>query len=292
MNQASYALLPKRTLLRLSGKDTRAFLQNLVTNDINQLQPRSALYAALLTPQGKFLHDFIIVDWQGSLFLDCLRERAPDLIRRLTMYKLRADVTIEDVGDAYDIIALFGIGNRTLPENDALLVYDDPRRAELGSRMIAAKEADWRSATADMSRSDSDSYDRFRLALGIPEGGTDIVPEKNFLLECNFEELHGVSFAKGCYVGQELTARTKYRANIRKRLFRFVYDGEIAPGDHISAGDREIATVTSFRKPYGLALTRLADWGKLAETPVPLLPHGLELIKPEYVALPENMDQE
>ncbi|WP_051548054.1 CAF17-like 4Fe-4S cluster assembly/insertion protein YgfZ [Sneathiella glossodoripedis] len=128
------------------------------------------------------------------------------------------------------------------------------------------------------------------MALGVPEGGIDILPEKNFLLEVNFEELNGVSFSKGCYVGQELTARTKFRAKIKKKLFAFTFDGEINPGSSITLNGKEIATVTSFAKPHGLALTRLAEWKELGIASTDLEPSGIQLFKPEYVTLPETVD--
>lgn len=286
--------LTNRSLLSLTGADVKSFLQNLITNDLNELTRDSAIYSALLTPQGKFLHDFFIVHWAGEIYLDCPTERCADLVKRLTLYKLRADVTIQDVSNDFDIFALFN--QEALPLLEQIgsgsqqnqLVYPDPRHENLGSRVIVPTGADVALPTTDLIAGDLLSYTKFRLSLGIPEGGSDISPEKNFLLETNFEELNGVSFSKGCYVGQELTARTKHRAKIKKRLFQFTFEGDISIGDTISAGDTEIATVCAFEAPYGLALTRLAQWGHAQQSGTPLCPTGLSLTKPDYVLLPPS----
>ncbi len=283
--------LINRSLLKLSGTDTVDFLQNLVTNDLKKLSATQVVYSALLTPQGKFLHDFFVIEWNGCIYLDCLKERAADLQRRLTMYKLRADVIIEDVSDDFSIFALFGDEENNLPANagEALaegeyILYRDPRLSQLGARLLTPTSSPIPFESLEVS---AEEYDIWRLSQGVPEGGTDIIPEKNFLLEVNFEELNGVSFSKGCYLGQELTARTKYRAKIKKKLFAFKFDGDISVNDAIRLNSKEIATVTAFTKPYGLALTRLADWQKLDESDTTLEPVGLELFKPDYVIIPE-----
>ncbi len=298
MSQLNLCSLENRSLLQLSGKDVRSFLQNLISNDLNLLSETQTLYSALLTPQGKFLHDFILIQSGDHIFLDCLKTRCSDLIRRLTMYKLRADVSIEDVTDQYQILAVFGKGSQeqfplTLSEGnvasgDNHLIYSDPRLAELGHRIIAKTNSLWREKYPALKDAENAAYIQHRLSLGVPEGGLDIEPEKNFLLEVNFEELHGVSFSKGCYVGQELTARTKHRAKIKKRLMQFHYEGDLNIGDPISFDGQEIATVTSFEKPYGLALTRLKDWKNIANGEVHFTPAGLKLSKPAYVELPSD----
>lgn len=292
-----HTLLSNRSLLKLTGKDTIEFLQNLISNDLKLLSETKAIYSALLTPQGKFLHDFFVLSWKGDLYLDCLKERSSDLIRRLTMYKLRADCTITDVSDDLKISALYGGTNDDFPQtvgeassDAAHILYADPRLKELGYRVIETADSDFTNALADINIAPLEDYIALRLSLGVPEGGTDIQPEKNFLLEANFEELNGVSFSKGCYIGQELTARTKYRAKIKKRLFAFRYDGTIEAGDPIRFNGKEIATVSSFQAPYGLAFTRLADWQNIADDSADLEPAGLVLEKPDYVILPETTE--
>ncbi len=291
------SLLSNRSLLKLSGKDTFEFLQNLISNNLKPLSETKVVYSALLTPQGKFLQDFFVISWKGDIYLDCLKDSSPDLIRRLTMYKLRADCTITDVSSDLAISALYDGAKDDFPQttgdatgDETYFLYADPRLKELGYRIIETADSDFANALPGIKTAPIEDYTALRLSLGVPEGGTDIQPEKNFLLEANFEELNGVSFSKGCYIGQELTARTKYRAKIKKRLFAFRYDGKIKAGDPIRFNDKEIATVSSFQAPYGLAFTRLADWQNIADGNAALEPAGLVLEKPDYVILPETAE--
>ncbi|MAZ02644.1 MAG: glycine cleavage system protein T [Sneathiella sp.] len=291
MSDLSITALKNRTILALTGKDVWDFLQNLVTNDMKMVNEAQCLYAALLTAQGKFLHDFIIIKQGETFMIDCATERKDDLIRRLTLYKLRSDVTLTET--ASQVFAVYGDGaykSANLPEkagtviqngNDLYLV--DPRNANLGVRIITTADFNAADDFPAATVKDEGSYEAHRLYLGIPEGGQDIIPEKNFLLEANFEELNGVSFTKGCYVGQELTARTKHRAKIKKRLLRVLFDGSLEPGDAITLDGREIAEVRSFANGQGIALVRLEN---LPEGPAALKPEGVKLILPEYINLP------
>ncbi len=272
------------------------FLQNLITNDMKGVSETQGLYSALLTAQGKFLHDFFIVKSGDTYLLDVTRDRAEDLIRRLTLYKLRADVTISPTDRA--VFALFGadaITTAGLAEKPGAAVdragsvlFVDPRQQSLGVRIIAADGFDPASLFPDATKSDATAYDAHRLKLAIPDGGRDILPEKNFLLEANFEELNGVSFAKGCYVGQELTARTKYRGTIKKRLLRIEFDGDLTDGDKITLEGREIGEVRSFANGQGLALVRLDGMAGNTEE---VEPKGIKLVQPFYLDLTENAQQ-
>ncbi len=291
MSNLNITALKNRTILALTGKDVWDFLQNLITNDMKLVNESQCLYAALLTAQGKFLHDFIIIKQGETFLIDCTTERKGDLIRRLTLYKLRSDVTLTET--ANQVFALYGDGahkTANLPAkagavnqsgDDLYLV--DPRNANLGVRIITASDFNASEAIPAATEKDEASYEAHRLHLGIPEGGQDIIPEKNFLLEANFEELNGVSFNKGCYVGQELTARTKHRAKIKKRLLRVLFDGSLEPGEAITLDGREIAVVRSFANGQGIALVRLEN---LPEDPAMLKPEGVKLIQPEYINLP------
>ncbi len=287
MTEVTYAKLDNRSLLKISGNDRIDFLQNLVSNDLSELSNSNAIYSALLTPQGKFLFDFFILDFGDYLLLDCEKSRSADLIKRLTMYKLRSAVDIEDISSHMNAFALFACDAAT--ENDAPKIVDgklvaDPRLPQLGYRLYSATPT-----INNLKEVSRDEYQKHRFALGVPEGAEDIQPEKNFLLEANFEELNGVSFSKGCYIGQELTARTKFRAKIKKRLFNFEFDGNVNVGDPITADDKEIAKVVSFSKPFGLAMTRLDAFEALTSDTA-LIPAGLKLTKPDYVILPEKED--
>jgi tRNA-modifying protein YgfZ len=256
MTSQQLTFLDNRAILVLTGADVVEFLQNLITNDMVQVTDTRAMYSALLTAQGKFLHDFFVLKWGDDLLLDVATDRKDDLVRRLTMYKLRANVTLSD--GAFDVYALFGETPEspagTVTEKGDRLHYIDPRLSALGTRIITPRGSKPETDAAEVPYA---VYDAHRIALGIPEGGSDIIPEKNFLLEANFEELNGVSFSKGCYVGQELTARTKHRAKIKKRLFQITFDGELTPGQTITSGGKEIAEVRSVQNGHGLALTRI-----------------------------------
>lgn len=236
--------LPHRGILRVGGDDRAAFLQGLISNDIALCTPKAAIHAALLTPQGKFLHDFLVYDAGDAFLLDCERERAADLLQRLATYKLRAKVTLEDVGNAFDVWA-FPQGSAGLP---------DPRLPALGSRGVFAKGKTF----AGYQMADAATYDRHRLALGVPDGSRDMVVGKSTLSDGNFDLLNGVSWTKGCYVGQELTARMHHRALVKKRMFPVRISGA-APvaGSIIYFNNDEIGEMRSSNGDVGLALLNI-----------------------------------
>jgi folate-binding protein YgfZ len=263
------AVLEDRGVLEVSGADRRDFLQGLVSNDVAKATSERALYAALLTAQGKYLHDFFIVAIGESLYLDGEAARLADLQRRLGLYKLRAKVSLAAASDRYIVAAAFGDGaldGLGLPaERGAAasfaggVAYVDPRLAELGARLLLPRAT---GATPLIERGfragDVAAYDRLRLSLGVPDGSRDLVLDKSILLESGFDELNGVDWQKGCYVGQELTARTKYRGLIKKRLMPVAIDGPLPPpGTPVMAGDQEAGEMRSGRDGVGLALLRL-----------------------------------
>lgn len=265
-----YALLPERAVLRLQGDDVRPFLQGLVTNDIDRLSPERALYAALLTPQGKYLFDFFLVQQGEAILLDCEAARADDLLKRLKLYKLRAKVTIEDISADRVVAALFDekreralMGMPAEPgavrhEGDICL-YVDPRLAAAGTRAILpAKRAEGFFEARDFAPAAPGDYDAHRLALGLPDGSRDLVVDKAIMVESNFEELNGVDFKKGCYVGQELTARTKYRGLVRRRLLGVEVDGPLPePGTPVLLNGKDAGTVRSGHGNRAMAILRL-----------------------------------
>ncbi len=210
--------LENRSILRLTGKDTTDFLQGLITNDIKGIDTQQAIYAGLLTPQGKFLFDMIIVQNNGDLFLDIEKSRKDDLFRRLMMYKLRADVNIIDESETLKVWAVFDHSNTDTDNNDkaaSSIIYDDPRSSRMGKRIISNHAP----AFTPMAYHE---YEQQRLQNTIPDGSRDMKVEKYFWLETNAEALNGVDFDKGCYVGQELTARMKHRTTIKKSLITFI----------------------------------------------------------------------
>jgi folate-binding protein YgfZ len=233
------AQLIDRAVIAISGPEAKTFLQGLITNDINKLAPNAPLYAALLTPQGKVLFDFLLSEQDETVFLDCAAASAQTLLKRLTLYRLRAKVELS-LRD--DLSVVWNAADGWL----------DPRAAELGKRSIE------NSSAADASG----QYLSHRLALGVPEGA-DFGSDKMFALDAGLEELHGVSFDKGCYVGQELTARMKHRGTARKRLLPIsTLDGSNlpVPGSDVRAGNASLGEITSTYGTLGFALIRLDRW--------------------------------
>jgi folate-binding protein YgfZ len=269
MPETRFALLDDRGILAVAGDDRRAFLQGLVSNDTGRVSAECAVYAALLTAQGKYLHDFVMVEHDGTIWLDCEAARRSDLRRRLSLYRLRSKVAVDELPDLA-VAAIFGEGAAEalddLPPAAGMarrfgsgIALVDPRLPELGIRLILPR-AELRVALAELGLVEAEfaAYDRLRLGLGVPDGSRDLVVEKSILLESGFDELHGVDWQKGCYIGQELTARTKYRGLIKKRLFPVRIDGEApAPGAILTANGHEAGEMRSSRDDIGLALLRL-----------------------------------
>jgi len=293
-----FATLADRGVLALAGEDARPFVQGLISNDVDKLGPARVLYAALLTPQGKYLHDFILAECGGALLLDVERARAADLLRRLTLYRLRSKVTIEDRTQAMRVVVLPGEGAAPrfglAREAGAArgfgggAAFVDPRLPALGVRAIVPADLDDDAFLAlGFAPGSSDDYERLRLEQGVPDGSRDILVDKSFLLESNFEELNGVDFDKGCYVGQELTSRTKFRGAVRRRLFKVAVDGPLPqPGTPILLGDREAGQMRSGQGARGLALLRLdlVDEARASGAPLVAGDARLTPAKPDWAA--------
>jgi tRNA-modifying protein YgfZ len=268
MANASFVLLPDRGVLAVSGPDRRPFLQGLVSNDVDKIGPTAAQYAALLTAQGKYLYDFIIIEVGESLWVDAEVLRLSELKKRLSLYRLRAKVELDEKAEL-GVAAVLGKGAAAafdLPDSLGAartfgggVVFVDPRLVSLRVRAILPREtARTILIDAGLVEENAEVYDRLRLSLGIPDGSRDLVLEKSILLESGFDELHGVDWEKGCYIGQELTARTKYRGLIKKRLMPVQIDGPAPfPGTIITADGREVGEMRSSRNGLGLALLRL-----------------------------------
>ncbi len=239
------AHLPARAVLAVTGADRVAFLNGLVSNDVADAAPGHAVWAALLTAQGKWLADFFIFADGERLLLDCEAAQAAMLVARLARYKLRADVAI-----APTALRVHAAWDGATPSG---LAAPDPRLAEAGWRVLG----EGLPATADFA-----DWDRLRLALGLPDGSRDMEAEKSVLLEAGFDELHGISWTKGCYMGQELTARTRYRGLVKRRLLPVHADGALpAPGTPVTSEGREVGQMRSSRGGAGLAVLRLDALG-------------------------------
>lgn len=265
----SYCLLAERGVLAVSGDDRRAFLQGLISNDIQKVGPRRVIHAAMLTPQGKYLHDFFVAEVADELLLDSEAARLDDLKRRLGLYRLRSKVGIERRDAAWLVAAAFGddaLATLGLPAEAGAarpfaggIACVDPRLPALGARLIIARtEGESALVTAGMAVASRDIYERLRLSHGIPDGSRDLKVEDSILLENGFEELNGVDFAKGCYMGQELTARTKYRGLVKKRLLPVDIEGPTPPaGTPLLFEGHDVGEMRSALDGLGLALVRL-----------------------------------
>src|SRR5471030_666544 len=247
------AFLDDRAVLAISGPQARDFLQGLVTNDVaGGLAPGNGLYTALLSPQGKILFDFFVTEGDGALLLDVARNASDALLKKLKMYRLRARLEIEARPQLGVYLDLQGHpDNRAASYADRAVTFADPRVAALGMRSIGAR------AEMPGNLQGPRFYHEHRIALGVPEGA-DFGFEKIFALDAGLDELNGVSFTKGCYVGQELTSRMKHRATSRKRILTVTADGALpAPGTSVTRGGAEIGELVSVQGGHGFALVRL-----------------------------------
>lgn len=266
--------LDHRGVVAVGGADRRNFLQGLISQDVEKIDASHAAYGALLTPQGKFLHEFCIIESGDRLLLECERDRAADLVIRLSRFRLRAKVDVEDVSGSHQVGVVFSplapplaaslLGLEAMAGAATDLAYVDPRLADLGCRMILVEGADLPAAKA-ASLAD---YDAWRLELGVADGARDMEIEKTTLLEANFDALNGVDWEKGCYMGQEITARTHYRGLVKRRYISILFNGTApvngtapALGTQIMADGDPIGSVRSTAKNRGLAHMRIDALG-------------------------------
>ncbi len=262
--KANFCALRERGVLRLSGRDVRTFLQALVTRDLDYLTTAQTVYSALLTPQGKYLFDFFLAQHDTDILLDGEAARLDALMKRLNMYKLRADVVITKE-DGWEISAVYNGNIGMEPKAGAAwpfgagVAFTDPRVLDAGARIMApVGQASKMLSDAGFVAGDKSDYEYFRLGLALPESGRHLVTDKSLMLESNLDSLNGVDFDKGCFVGQELTARTKYRALVRKRLLPVDVQGPMPePNEPLMSGQSEIASMRSGQGDRGLALVRL-----------------------------------
>ncbi|MGA7431207.1 MAG: folate-binding protein [Xanthobacteraceae bacterium] len=306
------ALLPDRGVVKVAGDGARNFLHGLVTADILKPTPGTAVFAALLTPQGKIIADFIVAqapsaqDSTGGsagdddFFLDVPRALGSALVERLNLYKLRAKVLIEDLSATLSVLAVWDgrsdrswDGSRTTTRG---LCYADPRLPALGLRAIIPPDSAGEAAAAlGATIVDAGDYDAHRIALGIPRGGIDFAYSDAFPHETDMDQLGGVDFQKGCFIGQEVVSRMQHRGTARTRVVPVRYKGT-APdvGTAITAGGRQIGTLGSTSDGHGIALLRLdrvdealADGNTLTAGAVPI-----ELVKPDWARFPFPGEQE
>ena len=255
MNIKNVYILDDRAILYINGEDTKEFLQNLISNDINKVNEEMSCFTSLLTPQGKFLYEFIIVKHKSGYLLDCEKTQAEGLFRQLTLYKLRSKVEILNLSNEFVVAGFshekfltfdeakdqsgFTIKYREDP------IFLDPRNKQLGARLIINLEKLYLSLKKlDLHNADLKEYYSLSHSLGIVPKDLNKLQDKLFGIECNFEELNGIDFKKGCYVGQENTARIKLKNKLSKRLFPInVLNGKLRVGESIYNNEIEIGKV-------------------------------------------------
>ena len=286
-DQAALVDLSHRGCVEISGEQRIEFLSGLITNQIRHVSPSRTIYAALLSPQGRFLWDFAILAQDDRLLLSVEPGQAPRLVQRLSMYLLRTKARIRDLGGERFELAIAGpeaqqrlsacFPDLELTEAplgatsalaDGVRLWRDPRHPACGWRLagpVAGLAGHWRRLSETIPPAGFDAWEAHRIAQSLPRGGNELAPDETIPLEAGFLEMNGVDFTKGCYVGQETTARTHHRGTLKKRLFqlRFADAARVAaPGTPVLAGeDREAGRVgsASSLNGLGLAVLRLAD---------------------------------
>ena len=270
MNTEKVYILDDRGILYINGLDSKKFLQNLISNDIEKVNESNSCFASLLSPQGKFLFDFIVVKHKDGYFLDCEKRIIDQLYKKLVMYKLKSKVEILNLSNEF-VVAAFNyekflsiegakdkLGHTIRYNEDHVLL--DPRNKKLGGRIIANLEKLYMSLKKmKLKSSNIDEYYKLSFELGIPQSNMDQLQEKLFGIECNFVELNAIDFKKGCYVGQENTSRIKNKDKLNKRLLPLqVKKGSVNNNDPITSNNVEIGKVLIANK-FSFALIKFKD---------------------------------
>ena len=269
MKKDQIFILKDRGVLLISGQDSKDFLQNLVTNDINKVTETQSCFSSLLTPQGKYLFDFMIVKHKDGYFLDCELNQINGLINRLNVYKLNSKIEITNLSHKFQVTVMsnekfISINNSKNLEGTTITYRDDPffidpRNKKLGARGIVNLEKLYLSIKKlELKLEDSKNYYELSYNLGIAQINTKNLQEKVFGLECNFEELNGIDFKKGCYVGQENTARMKLKNKVRKKLFAIKSNDKLKIGSDINFNSIKIGQIV-IDEPYPFGLIKIVD---------------------------------
>ena len=255
MNLKKVYILEDRAIIFINGNDAKDFLQNIITNDINKVTEESSCFASLLTPQGKFLFDFLIIKHKNGFFLDCEKSQSKELIKQLSIYKLNSKVEIMNLSNEFVVASIsfdrFMLFDNAKDQSGFTLKYRedpillDPRHKKLGGRIIINLEKLYLSLKKlELKSEEPEEYYNLSFKLGIPQKNMEKLKNKLFGIECNFEELNGIDFKKGCYVGQENTARIKLKDKQSKRLLPVdLIKGNLKEGSIIYNKDKEIGKV-------------------------------------------------
>lgn len=284
------ARLDDRGVVAVSGPDAAKFLQGLITNDIDLLDNHGAIFAGLLSPQGKILFEFFVAKAPGGFVLELARDRVTDLIKRLTMYKLRASLSLSDESENYATLVVWGDHACSSGDTIGTIAFADPRQSKLGLRILAEVRfaSDIASATNGRA-SDIAAYDAHRVALGVPEGGKDYAFGDAVPHDANYDLLAGVSFTKGCFVGQEVVARMHNKSVVRKRVARVSSKApstaELTGGADVILGTAVIGKVGTVDGSSALAQLRIDRVVEAMDNAIALTANGIEIaVDPELVA--------
>ena len=267
----NYIHLSYRTVLKISGSDRKTFLQGIITNDINKVTNDNAIYALMLSPQGKILYDFFILESEDCYWLDIATIHKDAILKKFAMYKLRSDVEIIDQSDSYQSVALFGDGvSKEIEIGQSYNVkkfckgnaYLDPRDNTFGARAIIETENNFQSFKAkEFSENDISLYEKKRIHAKIPEADIDFISGEAFPLDFGLDTLNAIDFKKGCYVGQEVTARVHHKSSPKKAVYKVTSESSIQEhvGEKITLNDNKVGILTSAFGCEGLALLRKSD---------------------------------
>ena len=294
MNIKNVYILDDRAILYLNGEDTKEFLQNLISNDINKVSETNTCFASLLSPQGKFLYEFIIIKHKSGYLIDCEKSQADELYKQLSIYKLRSKVEILNLSNEFVVAAFSYEKFLTFDEAQDVCgftlkyredpIFLDPRNKQLGARLIINLEKLYLSLKKlDLHDANLREYYSFSHKLGIVPKDLNKLQNKLFGIECNYEELNGIDFKKGCYVGQENTARIKLKNKLSKRLLPIsAIDGKLTEGESIYYNENEIGKVL-IEKEYPFALIKYLDENFNGKSDFNTKEASIKIEKPDWI---------
>jgi folate-binding protein YgfZ len=294
MNIKNVYILDDRAILYLNGEDTKEFLQNLISNDINKVSETNTCFASLLSPQGKFLYEFIIIKHKSGYLIDCEKPQADELYKQLSIYKLRSKVEILNLSNEFVVAAFSHEKFLTFDEAQDVSgftlkyredpIFLDPRNKQLGARLIINLEKLYLSLKKlDLHDANLREYYSFSHKLGIVPKDLNKLQNKLFGIECNYEELNGIDFKKGCYVGQENTARIKLKNKLSKRLLPIsAIDGKLTEGESIYYNENEIGKVL-IEKEYPFALIKYLDENFNGKSEFNTKEASIKIEKPDWI---------
>ena len=265
MTTSKYIVLNEAKFVSIKGQDYKDFLQGIITNDINKCDKR-AIYSCLLTPQGKFLSDFFIIPFKNSLIIEINQKFIDNFISKLKIYKLRSNIEIESLNNLTSVVILDvpidkSINEGLIISNTEYIKYVDPRNKNLGYKVLIKNElVDKLIKSSNLKLTNIKEYQKIMIKNLIPNSLNDLIVNKSLLLENNFDQINALDWSKGCYIGQELTARMKYRALLKKslRLIK-LNSGKVLAGDAIFSDKNNIGQITSIIDDLGLAMIKIED---------------------------------